>query len=138
MPFRLENDLEKRVVAWAQGRGILPFKLNLQGNTGWPDRLWLFVYPAMAFIEFKRPGRPAKPERNQPARIAELERRGYPVGVFNDFAAAVTFLEATVLSGSGGGADDKASLCRLVMEAGTGEDERSVRGVSHPSRKRIR
>ena len=94
-----EKDVEKAVVSWAKKQGMLPFKLNLQGNTGWPDRLWLFYHPYMCFIEFKRPGETLK--RNQPARVKELRRRGYSVGVFDNVGDAIKFL-GTQTGASGG------------------------------------
>lgn len=136
--MRPEERVESAVIEWAFTKNILPLKLNLMGNTGWPDRLWLFVYPRIAFIEFKAPGRPLVGERNQPERIAELTKRGYPVGVFDNVADSIAFLEATVLSAHWREADDSASLCRLAVEAREREDSRRLHGVSHPSRKRVR
>ena len=134
----LESPIEAEVVAWAESQGMLPIKLNLMGNTGWPDRVFMFVHPFVAFIEFKRPGKPLKGERNQPARIEELRKRGYPVGVFNDAQEAIAFLAAQADAGHRRGIYDQASLCRLAMEAREREDNRSLHGVTHPSRKRIR
>jgi len=136
--MRPELRVENEVVDWARAQSILPLKLNLIGNTGWPDRLWLFVYPRIAFIEFKAPGRPLTGDRNQPERLAELAARGYPVGVFDNVAEAITFLETYVLSDHWRGVDDQPSLRRLAVEAREREDQRRLCGVSHPSRKRIR
>lgn len=86
----VEQDFMRMLPAW-----ILPFKLNLQGNTGWPDRMILFVWPFIAFIEFKAPGRPLVGERNQPERIAELRARGYPVLITDNADEAYSFLEKT-------------------------------------------
>lgn len=94
----LERDVENPVVRWAQAHGIIVLKLNLIGNTGWPDRVFLYK-GMMVFIEFKRPGE--KLRRNQPARVASLRDAGFIVGVFDDSKAAIAFLEATFFSEDG-------------------------------------
>lgn len=94
----LERDVERPVVRWAQAHGIIVLKLNLIGNTGWPDRLFLYRGQTV-FIEFKRPG--GKLERNQPQRVATLRQAGFTVGVFDDKHEAIRFLEATFFSEDG-------------------------------------
>ena len=116
----LEKDIEAKVMRWAKAHDLLPFKLNLVGNTGWPDRMWLFYHPKLCFIEFKRPGTTLK--RNQPQRVAELRRRGYIVGVFDNVDDAIRFLETTLLSGGGGKADDQPSLRGAADGPRLGED----------------
>lgn len=96
MRNRLERDIEAKVVRWAQAHGILVLKLNLIGNTGWPDRLFLHR-GRVVFIEFKRPG--DKLERNQPERVDELQRRGFTVGVVDNVTYGISFLDAALLSG---------------------------------------
>jgi hypothetical protein len=91
----LEKQIEQRVIKWAIERGALCLKLNLTGNTGWPDRLFCHE-GRVCFIEFKRPG--GKLERNQPERVLELRKRKFKVGVFDNEADAIAFLEATLFS----------------------------------------
>jgi hypothetical protein len=86
-----ESSTEKAVNAWARAHGIQPLKLSVMGENGWPDRLYLFQYPFVAFIEFKSPGN--KPRPLQEARTAGLRKRGYPVGVFDEVHSAIAFLE---------------------------------------------
>jgi hypothetical protein len=93
-----ESEIEKKVVAWAKAHDILPLKLTPISDTGWPDHLWLFYYPAIAFIEFKAPGR--KPGILQILRIQELQRRGYPVKVIDNAEEGIEFMEAEILSGN--------------------------------------
>ena len=90
-----ESYIEKKVVAWARAHDILPLKLSAHSDTGWPDRFWLFYYPAVAFIEFKAPG--GKPRVLQLMRIAELQRRGYPVEVISNVEEGIRFLSAALL-----------------------------------------
>jgi VRR-NUC domain len=95
-----ESAIEKAVNVWARDNGLRPLKLSVMGENGWPDRLYLFTYPSIAFIEFKAPG--GKPRPLQEARIAELRGRGYPVGVFDDVYSAIAFLEASCFPRAGG------------------------------------
>lgn len=95
----LERDVERPVTAWATRQGILCLKLNLIGNTGWPDRLLLHGGRCV-FIEFKRPG--GKLRRNQPQRIATLRAQGFTAEVFDNVDNAIAFLESTLLSKGGG------------------------------------
>ena len=99
---------------------LLPFKLNLQGNTGWPDRLILFIWPFVAFVEFKSPGSPLTGDRNQPERLAELRSRGYPTLVTDSADEAITFMDTVCLSTTGRSLDALASLCRSSAQAGDG------------------
>lgn len=131
-----EADVEAKVVAWATDEGFLPFKLNLQGNTGWPDRLWLFAYPLVCFIEFKRPGEELR--RNQPARVEELVSRGYPVGVFDNVPESIAFLAAQKDAASRRQADAESSRRWAIVEARARKNLRGLHDVSHPSRKRLR
>lgn len=91
----LEAKIEREVVRWAMAHGILTLKLNLIGNTGWPDRIFLHQ-GEMVFVEFKRPGEQLR--RNQPERVAELRKRKFKVGVFDNVPDATAFLEASLLS----------------------------------------
>lgn len=122
----VEADIERKVIAWSKARGMLPFKLNLMGNTGWPDRMWLFYHPFLCFIEFKRPGE--KLRRNQPQRVAELRRRGYSVGVIDNVADGIKFLEAACLSSGGREVNGEPSVRGVVLSSGRGQDELRVYG----------
>jgi len=109
-----ESYIESRVAAWARAMDIVPLKLSARSDSGWPDRFWLFYYPAIAFIEFKAPG--AKPRALQLGRIAELRRRGYPVEVIDNVERGIEFLTATVLAtktvpATGGQADGESGVC---------------------------
>lgn len=94
----LERDIERAVMTWAKGQGCICLKLNLIGNTGWPDRLFLYNGKCV-FIEFKRPG--GKLHRNQPQRINALRAQGFTAEVFDNVDNAITFLESTLLSKGG-------------------------------------
>jgi len=94
MPAGDEHWVEQRVVDFARKKGMLPLKLQLQNDTGWPDRMFLFN-GRVAFIEFKRPGESLR--RNQPARVAALRSLGFNVGVINNVKDGIAFLQATLL-----------------------------------------
>lgn len=88
----LEEVHENRAVRWAVERGIPAIKLNLQGNRGWPDRLFLFPYNRMFFIEFKRQGE--EPTPLQVNRHKFLKKWGYDVEVHESAETAIRSLEA--------------------------------------------
>lgn len=113
MALRERKLVEEPTLRWATSVGIGHLKMNLQGNTGWPDDLFLGDQGRMAFIEFKAPGEELK--RNQPARVAELKQRGIPVGVFDDPDKARAFLEATLLPGGRRRIDDFAGVRGFVV-----------------------
>lgn len=53
----LETKIENRACEIAKNElGIASIKLNVSGNTGIPDRLFLIPGGKPLFIEFKRPG----------------------------------------------------------------------------------
>lgn len=129
--MRQETKLETRVKRWAQAQGILCLKLNLQGNTGWPDRVFLHL-GRIVFIEFKAPGASCVGERNQPARIDELRKRGFDVGIFNEFNAACAFLATALLPKEGRKAGSVTSLCRPPIRPRDGEDYDGLRDLINP------
>jgi hypothetical protein len=120
--MRPEAKLEAEVIAWARAQGILCLKLNLMGNTGWPDRVFLHK-GRVAFIEFKAPGRPCAPERNQLARIEELKGREFDVGIFNSSNTARTFLAAALLSEEGRKVGRIPSMPGASLRPRHGEDD---------------
>lgn len=72
----LESSIERRVcqvaaTAW----GLRNFKLTIEGQRGWPDRLFLIPGGRPLLIEFKRPGE--KPDPLQEHRLATLKALGY-------------------------------------------------------------
>jgi hypothetical protein len=122
----LEKKIEDRVVKWADARGVICLKLNLWGNTGWPDRIFLYN-GRIAFIEFKAPGQ--KPARNQPARISKLKSHMFLVGVYDDPTAAIAFLEAALFSSPGSEAGSVSGVSGAALSSRGGQD---VHDVCHP------
>ena len=56
--------VEEPVVEWALSElGVRSIKLNLGGNTGWPDRLFFIPGGRPLLIEFKRPGSDLEPRQ---------------------------------------------------------------------------
>jgi len=89
-----ELPIETWVVREALTRfGVDSLKLNLQGNRGWPDRL--FLLPERPFlVEFKRPGN--EPDPLQAERLATLKILHYDVEVHDDRIQALAAIEARV------------------------------------------
>jgi hypothetical protein len=89
-----ESYIERKVCEWAKSVGILPIKFTPMGETGWPDRVFLYCGQAV-FIEFKAPGRKARPL--QLARIKQLQSYGFTVGVYDNVELAIGFLGTSLL-----------------------------------------
>lgn len=113
---RAESSIEKAVVKWAKREGIPVFKLKLDANAGWPDRMFLLPGPRPCFIEFKRADE--EPTKLQYHRINTLRELGYDAIWTRNETAAIRWL-ATIraealqtpsLSEAGHPADDKSSL----------------------------
>lgn len=89
-PTELESAIERRVVTWAKGKGIMVTKMNLVGARGMPDRCFWLPGGKVALIEFKRPG--AKPTPLQDRTIQRLKELGYLVSVQCDSREAIVWL----------------------------------------------
>ena len=72
-PTTREKSVEAAVCAYAKKLGWLVYKFTSPGNAGVPDRLFLRAGVAL-FVEFKAPGRKARPE--QRAQMAKIEAVG--------------------------------------------------------------
>jgi hypothetical protein len=125
----LEKRIEEKVVKWATEKGAICLKLNLWGSTGWPDREFLYA-GRVAFIEFKAPGQ--KPARNQPARIHKLQSHMFLVGVYDDPAAAIAFLEAALFSSSSSEIGSFSSMSGAALPCGGGQDVDNVCNPVNP------
>jgi hypothetical protein len=87
---RSESSIEDKVVDWAKYRDIPCFKLKLDTNSGWPDRLFLLPNGQAAFIEFKRPKK--QPRKLQLHRHQILRSLGYNVITTDNAEAAIRWL----------------------------------------------
>jgi len=125
--YFLEASIEDKVIKYAKSRGALVLKLNLMGNTGWPDRLFLFK-GAHVYLEFKRPGEVLK--RNQPDRVHRLVLNGATVGIFDDVTTSRYFLDATIFSDGWRGALSETGMCWIALQAWTWKDICNVYGLS--------
>ena len=126
MSTGLEAGVEKAFLAMLPP-WLRPVKLNLQGNTGWPDQMILFVWPYIAFIEFKAPGKKLVGERNQPEIHAELRARGYPLLVTDSAEEAYAFLESVAISTTGRSLDDLSGMRGVTSPSRLGENYDVVR-----------
>lgn len=77
----LEKDIEQKVVDHATSLGALYLKLNVRGQTGWPDRMFIYKGTVL-FVEFKLPGE--VPEPHQLVIHALLEQHLMSVMVIDD------------------------------------------------------
>ena len=89
----LELEIENKVCEYCLANlGVRSIKLNLTGNTGWPDRLFFIPGGAPLLMEFKRPG--LHPEPRQRLIHAFLEYNAYDIQVHTAFETAVEAVEA--------------------------------------------
>jgi len=76
--YPLESAVEGETTDYAKACGCLCLKLNVSGQIGWPDRLYIYK-GRMLFIEFKRMGE--KPRKIQEYRHAKIREHGFNVAV---------------------------------------------------------
>lgn len=114
----LEKPIEDDVVDWAKARDILVFKLNLWGNNGWPDRLFVLPFGTHIYIEFKKPGE--RPTALQEHRLQTLTKRKVHAYWSDNFYDATALLEAALLSERSNAAHDFSSLRRITPRSGLG------------------
>ncbi len=78
----LERDIEEDVVDYAKRRRVfLILKLNVLGQVGWPDRLFIHKGQIL-FIEFKRPDEGLR--KIQAYRANKIREHGFRVEVVDD------------------------------------------------------
>jgi hypothetical protein len=82
-----EKAVEYAVSRFAREQGCLVLKLNVLGQVGWPDRMYLYRGNIL-FIEFKRPGERVRAIQEH---IHErIRQHGFPVLVIDDIEAGKT------------------------------------------------
>ena len=102
--MKLETKIELQACDLIFGNlGIGSLKVNVRGNTGWPDRIFWVPGGKPLIIEFKTPDGELSPK--QKYHIERLKKDGYNVEVCDDaidaFLAAIRAVEATGLSEDG-------------------------------------
>ena len=91
----LEASIECRACARVlKELGVRSLKLNVGGQTGWPDRMFMVPGGRPLFIEFKRPGEEPRPKQQHIHKILRHNRYDIQVydtvdGAFQAVAAAV-------------------------------------------------
>lgn len=91
-----ESVLEQKIVKHAIDCGMIVIKMNITGNRGWPDRLFLPPQGRAFFIEFKREGE--KPRPLQEYRHEQLRKQGYQCFVVDNEADGFARLASTSVS----------------------------------------
>ena len=99
--MKLETKIELQACDLIFGNlGIGSLKVNVRGNTGWPDRIFWVPGGKPLIIEFKTPDGELSPK--QKYHIERLKKDGYNVEVCDDaidaFLAAIRAVETTDLS----------------------------------------
>src|SRR5271168_1622339 len=97
--YALENPIENKVASIAKAMGVPSLKLNLRGNRGWPDRLFLIAGGRPLFIEFKRPG--DDPDLLQEYRRETLLSLGYDVQVHDTVKDSVQAIKDAIRKAKG-------------------------------------
>lgn len=71
----LESDLERDLVQWCEEHGILCYKVKIEGQRGFPDRLLITPYGETIYCELKRPDGRGRLSAQQEEIVNELKRR---------------------------------------------------------------
>jgi hypothetical protein len=66
----LESKVEQKASKYAESIGYLSLKINIVGQRGWPDHLFINPYGHHLWIEFKKLGE--KPSKIQHYRLKQL------------------------------------------------------------------
>lgn len=103
--MRIEEQIESWVATQAWERyGVPSIKLNIRGNTGWPDRLFILPGGRALWIEFKAPGE--EPDPKQELQHKVLRHRHHDIQVHDNreeaLAAVKAALDAARLHEAGG------------------------------------
>lgn len=90
-----ESGIERRACMKIRVRlNIENIKLNINANTGYPDRMFLIPGGKPVFIEFKKPG--GVLSKKQQYTISLLQRLGYNVLVTDTIDEAFHYIESLV------------------------------------------
>lgn len=93
--LEIEAAEENAAVEWWEKQNYKSLKLNLSGNNGWPDRLFILPEGRTIWFEFKRGAE--QPDPLQYSRIRTLLFLEHEVYVVNSAKAAIAILEAALL-----------------------------------------
>ena len=120
----LESKIEQKVCRDALRMGVRNLKLNVTGQTGWPDRMFLIPGGRALFIEFKRPGSQVRPKQEYIHQV--LRHLGYHVEIHDDPVRALQAirqaLDAALLSKEGSQVSVGTRRRRAVLGPRTGQD----------------
>ena len=94
----LERTIERATCrrAWLEF-GVRSLKLNVTGQTGWPDRMFLIPHGRPLFVEFKRPGGVVSARQRHILNI--LRSLGYKVGVCDSTTQALRIIKRYLSTG---------------------------------------
>lgn len=93
MSYIRESDIERKVCAYAEGKGMLTIKQAT--GKGYPDRLILYEGKAV-FIEFKRPN--AKPRALQQHKMKRLQQVGFDSYVIDNVNDGKQLIDELLIS----------------------------------------
>ena len=119
----LEKKIEKKVCDYAKKNGFLALKINVVGERGWPDRLFIDPDGWCVWIEFKAPGK--KPDPIQQHRMEDLMNRGIPVFVIDNEEIGLAVIKELVAARVPKESDEALTIageCGIILGPGTRED----------------
>ena len=90
-----ESEIEKRVMLYANTKGVTQFKFVSPNTRGVPDRILIYEGRTL-FIEFKKQGE--KPTRLQELQIKKLEDAGMTVEVVDGVSVGERIVDRFVYS----------------------------------------
>ncbi len=90
----LEKDIERKSSDYAESIGYISLKINVVGQRGWPDRLFINPYGNHVWIEFKKLGE--KLSKIQEHRLHQLWDKNTEAHYTDNYKDACDILDAAL------------------------------------------
>lgn len=92
----LESAIERKASDYAFSIGYISLKINIVGQRGWPDHLFINPYGGHVWIEFKKLGK--KPSKIQEYRLHQLWDHNTEAHYTDNYEDACGILDAALES----------------------------------------
>lgn len=90
----LESKIERDASDYAESIGYISLKINVVGQRGWPDHLFINPHGHHVWIEFKKTGE--TPSKLQEHRLKQLREQGAEAHWTDNYTEACEILDASL------------------------------------------